>query len=156
MSKKGNYAANRIKIEELTASKTVSVGDCGTLFVVNPTANTTLTLPSPADAGAGWWCEVMVDEEDGGKVDLNVSIDMSAGGTFLTGLLVGADGTAVGKALADFADDDAILFQGPPQSSGDRATSGAWVEIICTGTRYVANGVIADNANTIFRNAPFS
>lgn len=153
MSKIGRYSASRIKVEEITASQTVTVGDCGTLFVINPTADTTLTLPDPDDAGSGWWIEVMVDEEDGGKIDFDVNIDMSAGATFLTGLLVGSDGTAINKALADFTDDDHVHFAGDSESSAARATSGVMVHIICTGSRYVANGIIVDNANVKFHNA---
>ena len=87
MAKLGRYSANRIKVQEKTADYTIEVNDCGTLFVVNPTADTTLTLPAPSAAGKGWWVEVMIDEEDGGTVDKDVNINV-ADGTFFTGLLV--------------------------------------------------------------------
>jgi len=60
MSKSGRYSADRKKIEALTASKTVEVHDCGTIFTADSSgAELTVTLPSPSVAGKGWWCKVI-------------------------------------------------------------------------------------------------
>jgi hypothetical protein len=147
MSKLGRYSANRIKIEELTASKTVEVAECGTLFVINPAADTTLTLPSATDAGKGWWIEVMVDEEDGGTVDKDVNIGTSDG-TFFTGLLTAADGG--GAAIGNGTSNDFIRFD------EGAATSGEMVRVVCLGDRFVAHGFIVDATDTSFGDAALS
>ena len=147
MSKLGRYSANRIKVQEKTASYTVVVSDCGTLFVINPTADTTLTLPTPSNAGKGWWIEVMVDEEDGGTVDKDVNINV-ADGTFFTGLLVAADGG--GASIGNGTSNDFIRFD------EGAATSGELVRIISLGDRYVAHGFIVDESDTSFGDAALS
>ena len=147
MAKLGRYASNRIKIEEITADKTVEVADCGTLFVVDPTADTTLTLPSVAAAGKGWWIEVMVDEADGGTVDKDVNIATSDGG-FFTGVLVAADGG--GASVGNGTSNDHIGFD------EGAATSGELVRVLCTGTRFVAHGFIVDATDTLFGDAALS
>ena len=47
-------------VEAVTADKTLDADDSGKLFVVNPTAETTLTLPSVANKG--WYCDIVVTE----------------------------------------------------------------------------------------------
>ena len=147
MSKLGRYAANRIKIQEKTADYTIQVAECGTLFVVNPTADTTLTLPAPSAAGKGWWVEVMIDEEDGGTVDKDVNINV-ADGTFMTGLLVAADGG--GASVGTGTDSDFIVFD------EGASTSGELVRIVSLGDRYVAHGFIVDATDTKFHTAALS
>ena len=67
MSKSGRYASNRIKVESLTANKTVTVADCGTLFMLNQSGGlTSIVLPSAASAGNGWWAHFVVGT-DGSK-----------------------------------------------------------------------------------------
>ena len=141
MAKSGRYASNRIKIEELTASKTVTVADCGTLFVVNPAADTTLTLPSATAAGQGWWIEVMIDEEDGDVVDNDVNIATSDG-TFFAGLLVASDGG--GGSVGNVSTHDHIVFD------AGQSTSGELVRIVCLGDRFIAHGHIVDATDTKF------
>ncbi len=147
MAKLGRYSANRIKIQEKTADYTVQVNDCGTLFVINPAADTTLTLPAAADAGKGWWIEVMVDEQDGGTVDKDVNINVNDG-TFFTGLLVAADGG--GASIGNGSSNDFISFD------EGAATSGEMVRIVCLGSRYVAHGFIVDATDTLFGDAALS
>jgi hypothetical protein len=77
MSKSGRYASNRIKVESLTANKTIEVADCGTMFLINETTSfTTIQLPSTADAGRGWWCRVVVESMNGGA-DVDCSVKQS-------------------------------------------------------------------------------
>ena len=61
MAKLGRYAANRFKIEAVSADKTVEVSDCGTMFVV--AGGTGLTLPTATDAGKGWWIRIVKSDE---------------------------------------------------------------------------------------------
>tara|TARA_R100000808_G_scaffold23355_1_gene51743 strand:+ start:367 stop:810 length:444 start_codon:yes stop_codon:yes gene_type:complete len=147
MAKLGRYSANRIKIRELTADHTAAVAECGTMYVINPTADTTLTLPAPASAGAGWWCEVMIDEEDGGTVDKDVNIT-AADGSFFTGILTAADGG--GASIGNGTSNDFIRFD------EGAATSGEMVKIVCLGDRYVAHGGIVDATDSSFGDAALS
>ena len=63
MAKLGRYSAQRKKVEDLTATtKTVEVSDCGTIFTVGAAA-TAVTLPLLANAGKGWWCRFVVNNE---------------------------------------------------------------------------------------------
>ena len=143
MSKSGRYAANRIKIEELTASKTITIADCGTLFNVNPAADVTLTLPAAADAGKGWWCEVMADEEDGDTMDNNINVTVGDG-TFFTGILCAADGG--GGSIGNGTSNNFIGWK-------TAGTSGELVRIVCLWDRYVAHGFIIDASDTLFADA---
>ena len=61
MAKLGRYAAQRRKIEDVTASKTLTAADCGTLFTCGG-ATATLTLPTVAECGKGWWAEFWVND----------------------------------------------------------------------------------------------
>ena len=63
MSKIGRYSADRKKIEALTASKTATVADCGTVFTAVGDAAVVLTLPAIADAGNGWWCNTATTDD---------------------------------------------------------------------------------------------
>lgn len=62
MAKLGRYSADRKKIATVDAAKTVSASECGTIFMVTDTgdAGYTITLPTAADAGKGWWCKFVV------------------------------------------------------------------------------------------------
>ena len=73
MSKIGRYSAQRRKVEDLTAAKSITVADCGTLFTIG-SATLTHTLPLMASAGAGWWCKFVVNDETAATViDINGS-----------------------------------------------------------------------------------
>lgn len=60
MSKLGRYSAQRRKVEVLGGTKTLTKADCGTMFTVGATVGA-ITLPTVAEAGAGWWCEFWVN-----------------------------------------------------------------------------------------------
>jgi len=147
MSKLGRYSANRIKIQEKTASFTVEVNDCGTLFVIDPAADTLVTMPTAAACGKGWWVEVMVDEEDGDVVDSNVNISFTTSSK-VTGLLAAGDGG--GASIGGSAAHDFIVFD------AGQSTSGELVRIVCLGDRFVAHGFIQDATDTKFHTAALS
>ena len=79
MSKSGRYSADRKKIEALSASKTVEVADCGTIFTLNEDAGlTTVTLPLIASAGNGWWCRFVLGSLSGGtNTDITIASNAS-------------------------------------------------------------------------------
>ena len=124
MSKSGRYSADRKKIEALSASKTVEVSDCGTIFICSSAI--TLTMPDAADAGKGWWIRVVKTTASGGG-----AISITATST-LQG--VGVDGSGAGIVLSG---DFTLHTDG---------TEGSMVEIYSDGSQYYAFGV-ADSAN---------
>jgi len=80
MAKLGRYSADRKKIEALTADKTVEVSDCGTIFTCNPDGNAfTVTLPTAANAGKGWWCKIFRIDDATDNVTIAVNGDRCYG-----------------------------------------------------------------------------
>ena len=80
MSKLGRYSADRKKIEALTAAKTVVVSDCGTIFTCDSSGGAfTVTLPTAANAGKGWWCKIFRIDDAGGDVTIGVNSDQCYG-----------------------------------------------------------------------------
>lgn len=74
MSKLGRYSADRKKIEAVSASKTLEVHDCGTIFTItHASAAITLTLPPVAKAGKGWWARFVMLADGGGTNDVTVA-----------------------------------------------------------------------------------
>ena len=63
MAKLGRYSADRKKIEALSASKTLAVADCGTIFTLEGNSAFTITLPTAASAGKGWWCKFIANAD---------------------------------------------------------------------------------------------
>ena len=130
MSKLGRYAAQRQKVESLTASKTVTVADCGTNFICDSAGATVLTLPSAANAGAGWWIRVILSDEPA------TSVAVTANAGELKGLVVAADGLDQSDTNATYTIDN----------SGN---VGDWLEILCDGSSMFIMGnieAIADGA----------
>jgi len=118
MSKSGRYSADRKKIEALTADKTVEVSDCGTIFTADPSGGAiTVTLPTPAAAGKGWWCKVVRISDHANDVTVAV------GSQSVKGLEISGGFTALG-ATAD------IVLAG--------AKEGLQVELISDGTNWLA------------------
>ena len=60
MSKSGRYSADRKKVQSITASISLTTADCGTFMMLNAAAGCTVTLPSVAEAGNGWWVRFIV------------------------------------------------------------------------------------------------
>jgi hypothetical protein len=118
MAKLGRYSADRKKVKALTASHTATVAECGTVFTADPAAGAiTVTLPTPAAAGKGWWCKVVRISDSGNDVTIAV------GSQPVKGLEISGGFTALG-ATAD------IILSG--------AKEGIQVEVISDGTNWLA------------------
>ena len=121
MSKLGRYSADRKKVESVTASKSVAVADCGTVFTVVGDAAVTLTLPAISDAGNGWWCKVIKTGLHNGGQDVTISAADADGDTPMMGVDVsGTEAALIG--------DDLVI--------DDTATKGTQVEILCDGSNW--------------------
>ena len=120
----GNYC------EDLTATKQLSPSDSGKVLFLNATSEFTTTLPSAADAGAGWNCKFIVKAAPSGaayvvteKTADDTNIIITNGINELTDT-VGPSNT--GHTTITFADGVAI--------------AGDYVELLCDGTNYYATG----------------
>ncbi len=143
MAKSGRYASNRIKIEDLSANKTVEVHDCGTMFMYTETAGfTTIQLPQAADAGPGWWCRIVVETMIGGDVDCNIAQSTSDSNDIVILRAINGSGASVTQIAADGV---TII--------GDTAVAGDFVELWTDGTKWygqvfssAAGGIVAYSA----------
>ena len=129
MSKSGRYSADRKKIEALSAAKTVEVHDCGTLFMTGD-MNATITLPSAAAAGKGWWCKFIL------------TADLSAGDVIVTA--AGLDTIEVVTVSAAGGAPD-IAGTGQLNFVNSAATKGDQIEFVTDGTSWYAVGHCAAN-----------
>tara|TARA_R100000808_G_C2145471_1_gene153304 strand:+ start:386 stop:820 length:435 start_codon:yes stop_codon:yes gene_type:complete len=127
MAKLGRYAANRFKTEALAANKTVDVSDCGTMFMYSETASfTSIQLPTVAEAGAGWWCRVVVTSMNGGA-DVDCSIKQSTSDSNNIVKVRFLDGS--GGSVTQTAGDGVTII-------GNTAVVGDYVELWCDGTTW--------------------
>jgi len=92
MAKSGRAFADRKKIENIAASKTIEVADCGTIFTIGA-ATSTLELPTMAAAGKGWWCRFVVNDETAAVVIDKASGD--AANKMVGSVITGGDGSAM-------------------------------------------------------------
>ena len=70
-------AADRKKVELFSADKTITVVECGTIFILNSGSSAggayTASLPPIRAAGPGWWCKFVIGETTGGDVLISAS-----------------------------------------------------------------------------------
>ena len=125
MSKSGRAFADRKKIESVAASKTVEVHDCGTVFLATGAVAVVLTLPSIAQAGAGWWCKVIKTGAAAGGQDITISAAVADGLT----PMMGVESSATPAVMNG---DDIVI--------ADAANKGTQVEILCDGTNWQVLG----------------
>ena len=141
MAKLGRYSADRKKIVEFNAygtstlAKTIKVSECGTVFCMTGAGDdgnegATITLPSVASAGAGWWCKfvLMNDIASDSNDNNNILIQDAAGDTSNMVIHIPADSGGDGAGHHDGA---SITFVEGAAEAGDTA------EFICTGSRWL-------------------
>ena len=131
MSKLGRYSAQRKKVEDLTAAKSITVADCGTMFTIG-SATLTHTLPLMSDAGKGWWCRFVVNDETAATV-----IDQNGSDT--------AD-QMLGH-VKSFTDNASVQLSPATEGTAfDKITfttavvQGDWVEVWTDGTNWFVSG----------------
>ena len=126
MAKLGRYSADRKKIGAIAAATTVEASQCGTIFMV--TSNSyTITMPSVADAGEGWWCKFIV------------GADIATGQIVID--LAGSDTLAFAAAAAE--DGGAVDVAGTAQIElvHTKAKKGDQIEFICDGSQWYVIGI---------------
>ena len=119
--------------EDLTETKQLSPSDSGKVLFLNATTEFTTTLPSVADAGAGWNCKFIVKGAPSGAAYVVTEKTADDTNIIITNVISeletddGEDGPSnTGHTTITFADGVAI--------------AGDWVELLCDGTNYYCTG----------------
>jgi len=129
---------HRLKIKKVVADITLTAEDSGSIVLVNPTAATTVTLPTLANAGSGWYCKIIATEDaaatDGGMNQI-INVDMGSGTNLANiGQVMEVNGAAGDYAVAS---DDFFVITAAG-SPGDYADF--WTD----GTRWYFQGFVKD------------
>lgn len=140
MAKSGRAFADRKKIKELNCFGSANLAidtesyQCGTIFVCTPAGDdanegATITLPTVAQAGKGWWCKFVLSADIPSDSDdnNNIVIQNDAGDT--DDMIVGlpADADADGSGAANGA---SVTFVEGAAVAGDE------IEVICLGDKW--------------------
>ena len=123
----------KLKVENVTAARTLTANDSGKIFTLDQDASFSITLPTAANAGAGWHAKFILTNAGSGTVKV---IPDSSEDT-LIGMIAPADDGAAG-ASAESGVDELIWV-------ADTAASGDWAELMCDGNNYYVYGVMHDN-----------
>ena len=134
MAKSGRYSADRKKIEALSADKTVEVADCGTIFTLDGTTALTITLPSSAAAGRGWWCKFVLNADDNGTDHVITRSSDDSNNIHVVGVCA-ADGAAGQRS--DSTPQLKITLEGANSEIGDQ------YEFITDGEKWFLTAITA-------------
>ena len=128
MAKLGSRASfGGTVVENITAAKTLDPSDSGKVFTIDQDAAFSITLPTAAQAGAGWTARFIMT--DIGSNDVKI-IPNSCEDT-LIGMIVSADGAAAESAESGV---DELVFASGNSGPGD------WAELICDGSNFYVSG----------------
>tara|TARA_R110000744_G_scaffold155597_1_gene270971 strand:+ start:10032 stop:10529 length:498 start_codon:yes stop_codon:yes gene_type:complete len=131
-----------LNIKNVTADTTLTASDSGKTIIVNPAAETTITLP---DVGlVGWTCRIILDEDEAGTdagMDAVVNVDLGSGSNLANvGQIYEIAGGAGDAAVAN---DDFVVFTAA-------ASPGDTVEIFGNGKRWFVYGYVKDLTDGAF------
>ena len=123
-------------IKNITADTTLTDADSGKICIVDPAAETTVTLP---DVGLiGWSCTIILDEGEAGTdkgMDAVVNVDLGSGANLANvGQIHEVDGAAGNFAAAN---DDFVVFTA-------NASPGDMVKVMSNGARWFVYGFVKD------------
>ena len=129
-------------IKSVTADTTLTTADSGKLIIVDPAAETTITLPDVANKG--WSCRIILDEGEAGTdggMDAVVNVELGSGSNLANvGQIHEVDGAAGSIALAN---KDFVVFTAA-------ASPGDTVEVISNGARWFVYGFVKDLSSSDF------
>ena len=132
MAKNGFSMSNRVAVEEVTATKTLTVDDCGKHFSVDTAGGAIVaTLPALASAENGWNATFHVVSGSAARADFTVS--SPAADINLRAVVLGAnaEGTATTTAQTN------LLIPALAQKPGDR------IEIVAVQNNYEAMAFVS-------------
>ena len=125
----GSRVQTRI-VENITAAKDIEASDSGKIFTIDQDAAFSITLPTVAQAGAGWFAKFLLT--DAGTNSVKIISDASE--DTLIGMIGSADGAASESAESGV---DEIDF-------ANGAAVGDYVDIFCDGTNFYVTGMQHD------------
>ena len=150
MAKLGRYSADRKKIKNLACGQTagadgdntnvthdIEAAQCGTVFTLTPAVaadkgGATITLPTVADAGKGWWVKFVllgpIPGDTNNNDDLGIIIQNDASDANDMVVHIPADSGADGAGHIDGA---SVKFVEGSAAAGDE------VEVICDGSVFL-------------------
>jgi len=114
-------------VQALTSATGLEKYDSGKVFMLTQASAHSHTLPTAADAGAGWNAKFILKTAGGNAV----KVIPDATEDTLIGMIPSADGAAAESAESGV---DEIIWVASTAAAGD------WVEIICDGTNFYATG----------------
>ena len=143
-----NVGVGLMKIIDVTADRTLSEGESGSIVLVDPAATTAITLPSTLVKG--WHCSVILDESETGAdttMDQIVNIDLGSGSNLANvGQIHEVDGAAGDLCVAN----DDFVTCSAAASPGDR------FDIFTDGNRWYVYGFVKDATECVFATAAAS
>ena len=133
-----------MNVKKITENYTCLASDSGSYILVNPTATTTVTLPTISEDLVGWYVKVILTEDAAGAdegMNFIVNIDMGSGTNLANiGMIQEVDGAAGDQAVAN---DDFIV-------NTAAANPGNTFDIWCDGYRWYVQGVVGDLTDAAF------
>ncbi len=122
----------KLKVENVTAARTLTANDSGKIFTLDQDASFNITLPTAANAGAGWHAKFILTDAGSGTVKV---IPDSSEDT-LIGMIAPADDGTTGASAESGVDE--LVWVASTAAPGD------WAELMCDGNNYYVYGVMHD------------
>jgi len=121
-------AGSKLKVEAITANKTLAAADSGTRFTIG-TATAAVTLPTVAVAGSGWYCEFWVNDNTAATTITSPGTDLILGN-----VRTGADNATPQLMPATVIATETLVFT-------TSAVQGDFARLFCDGTNYFITGM---------------
>ena len=129
------------KVKKITENYTCLASDSGSYILVNPTATTTVTLPTISEDLVGWYVKVIIGEDAvGADEGMDQIVNIALTSTTNIGMIQEVDGTAGDQAVNG---DDFIV-------NTAAANPGNTFDIWCDGYRWYVQGVVGDLTDAAF------
>jgi len=130
-----------MNVKKITESYTCLASDSGSYILVNPTATTTVTLPTISEDLVGWYVKVIIGEDAvGADEGMDQIVNIALTSTTNIGMIQEVDGTAGDQAVNG---DDFIV-------NTAAANPGNTFDIWCDGYRWYVQGVVGDLTDAAF------
>jgi len=120
MAKNGFSMSNRVAVESVSTSITVTDEDCGKVFIFATASSAhTITLPVASAVGAGWNC-TFIKGEDANKAHIITGSQESSPNLHLVGMGADVDGTSTDFPATDGTAASKITFHATTAKQGDQ------------------------------------
>ena len=119
------------RTEAITTTKSLETTDSGKVFTVAQSSNYSITLPTVAQAGAGWHATFIMQNE--GNFTVKIIPDSSED------TLRGSISSAAGGGVSAETGVDELIFVANTAKNGER------IDILCTGSFFEVSGFIHDD-----------